>query len=57
MDIARFLTAGRVCVRRGAMAVSGWGVRDGSTKWAGKRAIRIERVESVSSSVSGGVSG
>lgn len=39
------------------MAVSGCGLREGSTKWAGKRVIRIESVNNVSSNVSGGVSG
>ena len=55
--MARLRTAGRECVRSGAMAARGCGFVRGSEKWAGKRVIRMDSVDSVSIRVSGGVSG
>ena len=55
--MARVRTAGRECIRSGAMAVRGCGFVRGSEKWAGKRVIRMDSVDSVSIRVSGGVSG
>ena len=55
--MARLRTAGRGWSSRGEITVRGWVVRGGEVRCAGKRVIRIERIESVSIRVSGGVKG
>jgi len=54
--IARLRTAGRGWERSGVSKGSGSTGRGGEETWAGKREIRIDRMDSVSMSVSGGVS-
>jgi hypothetical protein len=55
--IARLRTAGRGWERREVRRGSGSRARGGLVTWVGKREIRMERIESVSMSVSGGVLG
>jgi hypothetical protein len=54
--MARLRTAGRGWERSGVMSGRGSTERGGEETCVGKREIRMERMESVSMSVSGGVS-
>lgn len=54
--MARLRTAGRGCERSGVRSGRGSTERGGEETCIGKREIRMERIESVSMSVSGGVS-
>jgi hypothetical protein len=54
--IARLRTAGRGWERSGVRSGRGSTGRGGEETWVGNREIRIERMDSVSMSVSGGVS-
>ena len=53
MVIARLRTAGRECVSRGVKTEIGAGSKFGSDRYVGKRVIRMDKIESVSRSVSG----
>lgn len=53
--IARLRTAGRGCESNGARTARGWSASGGLVTCEGKREMRIERIESVSIRVSGGV--
>ena len=53
--IVRFLTAEREWFSRGSKAGIGWGERSGLESWVGKRDMRIDKMDRVSMSVSGGV--
>lgn len=55
--IARFLTTGRVWDKSGARTFKGGGESAALDKWAGKRLISIDRIDSVSTRASGGVLG
>ena len=55
MVIARLRTAIRGCDSSGVMTVNGGGDKLGSERYVGKRVINIERIASVSMTVSGGI--
>jgi len=55
--MARLRTTGRGWESRAARTVKGGGLKVMAAIWAGKRVIRIERMDKVSTSASGGVSG
>lgn len=55
--IARLRTTGRECDSRGARTVRGAGLRSALDRFAGKRLIRIDKIDNDSTKASGGVSG
>ena len=55
--MALLRTAGREWFSRGVRTGTGCGERSGDERCSGKREISIERMESVSISVTGGVAG
>jgi hypothetical protein len=54
--MARLRTTGRGWERRVASTVRGGGLKGVAAIWVGKRVIRIERIDRVSTNASGGVS-
>lgn len=54
--IARLRTTGRGWERRATRTVNGGGLKSVAAIWEGKRVMRIERIDRVSTSASGGVS-
>ncbi len=55
--MARLRTTGRECDNKGARTLRGAGLRSALDRFAGKRLIRIDKIDNDSTNASGGVSG
>ncbi len=55
--MARLRTTGRECDNKGARTLRGAGLSSALDRFAGKRLIRIDKIDNDSTNASGGVSG